>query len=114
MRDWLAKFKISCALDADGQMPENKDRNFHRSDEFQQFMKQTTALEAAFKATVPKRAAPTALHGQIMSALRASRLEANPQKRSAPTDAGGYSRAAFNRWLMKWVAAPALVALLAT
>src|SRR5215475_5606566 len=99
MRDWLAKFKISCALDRDGQMPAR--RECHRSDGLQQFMRQTTALEAALKASVPKPTAPTALHGQIMSALRSSQAAANPNEESAPSDVSGL--------LTKWVGAPALV-----
>lgn len=72
MKAWLAKLRISAALDT-GQRPAAKEqRSRSVSAELRGFEQDMTALDRELKQSVPKRQAPRSLHGSIMRAVRAA------------------------------------------
>ena len=77
MKNWLAKFRISAALDAD-QAPRQSSRP--AGGETQKFARQLEALDRALKTPPPRPAPDPSLHPSIMRAVQASVTEEKPRR----------------------------------
>ena len=81
MKTWIAKLKISAALDA-GQGPAaGPQRKECVSNGLRGFAREMTALDRALKQSVPKPDAPPSLHSSIMRAVRAAERPAGVSER---------------------------------
>ncbi len=69
MKSWLAKMRISAALDSGRQPPAWLQRWVRRSRELRRFEQAMMTLDQALKQTVPKPEAPASLHHSIMQAV---------------------------------------------
>jgi hypothetical protein len=96
MKSWLAKFRISSALDSPKPLRESLQRKINGSRELGQFVAQATSAGEALRKNIPKSAPPPALHSAIMSSLRAAEF------------------IPYSGWRMAGLAAPAAVAMLLT
>jgi hypothetical protein len=96
MKSWLAKFRISAALDAGKPLPESLRRAMAADPDLERFARRTQALGRALRNPPPSHPAP---HEAIMRAVRAKAAARREQPRRAS-------------WAV-WLAAPASVALLA-
>jgi hypothetical protein len=72
MKSWIARLRISAALDAD-QPPSARLRRWpDASVELRAIEQEMVALDRALKETAPRAEAPASLHGSIMQAVRAA------------------------------------------
>ena len=96
MKAWFARVRISVALRASPRPAGSLRGTMGSSEQPGDSEQELTAFEQALKETAPKLSAPPSLHGSIMRAVRAAeRPVAAPQGLS----------------FLKWLPAPALVAL---
>jgi hypothetical protein len=96
MKTWIAKFRISNALDAT-LVPTTPALARHgESDEVRQFAAAVGQVERRLRSATPARCAPPGLHASVMRAVRAA--SAKPVRRSTPT-------------VWRWLPAPALALL---
>ena len=72
MKSWLAKFKISCALDSPKPLRESLQREISGSRDLSQFVAQATSVGEALRKNTPKSTPPAALHSDIMNSVRAN------------------------------------------
>jgi hypothetical protein len=75
MKSWLAKFRISAALDAGKPLPESLRRSVASDPELERFTRRTEALGRALRRPA---AANPALHDSIMRAVRAAARQEQP------------------------------------
>ena len=101
MKSWLAKMKLSAALDAGPKPSPSRRPGSNRSDELRRFEQELTTLDATLRGTAPRAQAPASLHHSIMRAVQTAK---QPAAALAPL--------AFLRW-MAVPAGAALVLLLA-
>lgn len=78
MKSWIAKFRISNALDTRQTPPRWVQRQAASSGELQRYEKDCAALETALRQGVPQCDPPAELHRAVVSALRASQPPATP------------------------------------
>lgn len=96
MKAWFARMRISVALKAGPKPSGSLRRTINSSEQSGELEQEMTVLDRALKETAPKLKAPPSLHGSIMRAVRAAeRPVAAPQGLT----------------FLKWLPAPALVAL---
>jgi hypothetical protein len=93
MRTWLAKFKISSALDAGQPLPSSLRRHLEQSAELRAFAQNADELDRALKRDLPVVEPPAFLHASIMRDIELS---------SRPTPRHSHA------W--HWLPAPALAA----
>ncbi|WP_040549894.1 hypothetical protein [Pedosphaera parvula] len=94
MKTFLAKFKISTALDAGKPIPDHIPET--KANDVRQFAKNASALDRALKQSVPQPETSPSLHNSIMQAVRqAERPQAN-----------------FSFNVLRWLPATSLAALL--
>ena len=93
MKSWIARLRISAALDSDEQPSARLRRWPGASAELRAIEQDMVALDRALKETAPKAEAPVGLHGSIMQAVRAAQRSAIPARQP-------------NLW--RWLPAPAL------
>ena len=82
MKSWIAKLRISMALDADQPPSAWLRRRPSVSAELRGIEQEMMALDRALKETAPRAEAPASLHQSIMQAVRASRPAAAPRQPS--------------------------------
>ena len=97
MKSWIAKLRISAALDADEQPSARLSRWPGASAELRAIEQEMVALDRALTETAPKAEAPVGLHGSIMQSVRAAQR---------PTTAPRQPN------LLRWLPAPALALIL--
>ena len=100
MKTWVAKFRISVAIDSGRPLPHWLRRRLSGSEELRSFARQMSELDSALQMGRPARA-PIPLHGSIMRAVRRVEYPRSPVPR----------RVNWVRWLP--VPAVAVVALCA-
>ena len=96
MKAWFARMRISVALKAGPKPSGSLRRTINSSEQSGELEQEMTALDRALKETAPKLQAPPSLHQSIMQAVRAA-------ERPVPAPRG--------LSFLKWLPAPALVAL---
>jgi hypothetical protein len=94
MKSWLAKFRISAALDAGKPLPASLRRAIAADPDLERFARRTQSFGQSLRSPPP---AEPALHDSIMRAVRVAARQEQPRRAS---------------WA-KWVAAPASIAALA-
>ena len=72
MKSWIAKLRISMALDADQPSSARRHRKPSASAELRGMEQEMMALDRALKETAPRAEAPASLHQSIMQAVRAA------------------------------------------
>ena len=72
MKSWIAKLRISMALDADQPSSARRHRKPSASAELRGIEQEMMALDRALKETAPRAEAPASLHQSIMQAVRAA------------------------------------------
>jgi hypothetical protein len=72
MRTWLAKYKISSALDLGQSLPPSLRRRMEASAELRAFARNADALDHALKQDLPEVEPPAFLHASIMRAVEQS------------------------------------------
>jgi hypothetical protein len=72
MKSWIARLRISLALDADQPPSAGLSRRLSASAEIRGLEEEMMALDRALKETAPKTEAPASLHQSIMQAVRAA------------------------------------------
>jgi len=80
MKKWLAKVRISAALDSGEPLPTGLRERITRSDELRAFEEQTASLHGALRKAQPQKDPPPWLHGWIMRGVRQSAI---PRKQPA-------------------------------
>src|SRR6266542_4483160 len=98
MRKWLAKFRISLALDSSVPRREKLPRAQNRRDDIRRGEESLQALDQRLRATQPTPPVPAALHASLMRAVRAAAKSQERQR--APG-------------IWRWLPAPALAVLVA-
>jgi hypothetical protein len=93
MKSWLAKFRISTAMDAGKPLPESLRQKIASDPELERFARRTEALGRALRTVPPTE---SGLHDSIMRSVRSAARREQP--RSAPT--------------LSWLAASVAVAVL--
>ncbi|SRR5258708_13980534 len=78
MKNWIAKLRISAALDSDKQLPPKLRKRIARSGGVREFASRTAALDDALKRARPRNDPPPWLHAWVM---RSVRQEAIPAQR---------------------------------
>jgi hypothetical protein len=81
MRSFLAKFRISNALDARKPLPPASNRTIANSEDVRQFAEISSALDTALRASKPEPQIPASLHTSIMRAVRSGE---STQRQSRP------------------------------
>jgi hypothetical protein len=93
MKLWLAKFRISAALDSAKPWPHSLQRKADSCDELRRFANQSQVLDSALKQAREDSDLPPALHDSIMRAIRS-------------TSRPGHSHSKSSLW--RWVPVPVL------
>jgi len=75
MKTWLAKYRISNALDDRKPLPPSVEQAVAQSEELRRFTETTTRLDQALKNSRPGLEAPVSLHAAIMQAVQAAKPE---------------------------------------
>ncbi len=75
MKTWLAKYRISNALDDRKPLPPSIEQAMAQSEELRNFADTTTGLDQALKNSRPELEAPVSLHAAIMRAVQAAEPE---------------------------------------
>jgi hypothetical protein len=96
MKTWFTRVRNSVGLKASPKLSGSLRRTIDRSEQSGELEQRTTALDRALKEAAPKPQAPPSMHRSIMRAVRAA-------GRPAPVPRG--------LSFLKWLPAPALVAL---
>ena len=96
MKTWLAKFRISTALDSSAPGREELRRARVDGDEIRRCKESLHSLDRRFKNAPPKQPVPASLHASVMRAVRAA-AESTERRRAAR--------------VMRWLPAPALATL---
>jgi len=79
MKSWLAKFKISAALDSGQPLPPSTRNRIARSPELLKFERDAAALARLLRQAPPRPAVPDSFHTVIMQSVRAAALSAAPE-----------------------------------
>jgi hypothetical protein len=130
MRNWIAKFRISAAADSGKPLPASLREDIACTDELRRFDQTLAGMDRALRNSVPKTEPPPGLHNSIMSAVRAASqpalkpgraelLLSHGQKAAQqrrPTGGmvatrGSWTLGAFPELALRWLAVPALAAL---
>jgi hypothetical protein len=96
MRTWLAKFRISTALDTGELTRGKRTRGRSAPAEINRSEESMHLLDRRLKAARPTAPVPAALHASVMRAVRAAAVA--QERRRAP-------------WVFRWLPAPALAVL---
>jgi hypothetical protein len=96
MRTWLAKFRISTALDSNVPRREKLPRAQVDCDDVRRYEESLHSLDRRLMAAQPAKPVPAALHASVMRAVRSA---AESQERQSA------------RWGLRWLPVPALAML---
>jgi hypothetical protein len=96
MKSWLAKFRISAALDEGRRLPKGLAKAAANSEELRRFDESAVKLDAALRIARPQVELPPLLHEAILGAVEAAERPASAEPRGT--------------WL-RWVPVPALALL---
>ena len=97
MKSWIARLRISAALDAEGQPAAPLRLKPGASAELRAVQQEMVALDALLREAPPRAQVPASLHSSIMQAVRAANHPAAAPRRPE---------------LLRWLAAPALAAII--